>query len=208
MNKKKRERIFIKCKEEINRRLKSNHYFSLPEKEAMKRCARLYKMLGKEKYYKVWLGGPGPEDPLHWKRRLCGDILKTRSFLIIFSEDYEYADPESIPIREKTQARESDLVIIINTSQGPLTEATTFAEEEEIKEKTFVFIPEKYLMGEGYAVLELKNRYPSSQLKRFDLKKFELCDTELFIQIWYHAETFRVNEMGNRKLEDKIKELL
>ena len=97
--------------------------------------------------YRVAVLGPGEDHQAYFKRRQIRDTLVDEKFAPFFPEELVDEDlPISAVEQERIMLRDVDVdfIVVLEHSEGPLSELAEYSNEEAIVLKTFVLIPESY----------------------------------------------------------------
>ncbi len=131
--------------------------------------------------FRVLVFGPGEEHATFWKREEIVEALRRQTgFEVFIPEELSGVFPSELFLdqQEEILGRHSDLVIVLDSSEGPLTELARFSFDRRFLRKAFVFYPRRYLRN----VSETRT-FPGDVLAKFQHQsypytedEFERCD--------------------------------
>lgn len=95
----------------------------------------------------VW--GPGPGNPTYQKRLELQETLTNVGHVALFSEWLEEEDiQDQAPLFDEfAQANAADLILVLTTSWGPLTEKLYYGRDPKIAQKMWTYIHERAREG-------------------------------------------------------------
>ena len=127
--------------------------------------------------YRVAVLGPGEEHATFFKRRQILDALLEEKFDAFFPE--ELVDLEStLPAVDQERLillnEGVNLIVILNSSEGPLAELASFAKDAAIVSKSIVMCPSSYYSPQSTFPTDVLEQYVNRW--RYDEDEFQRCD--------------------------------